>query len=281
MKITIIGLGLMGGSLALALKEKGFSNHITGVDENPEHCKEALTLSLVNEIKSLKEAITSANIIVVATPVSASIEIISSALDTMNNEQIIIDLGSTKGELCDRLSNHPKRAQYVAAHPIAGTENSGPQSAIRNLYEDKKVVICEKNESTDEALSLALKMFNTIGMSVVFMSPKEHDKHLAYISHLSHISSFALGLTVLDLEKDEKNIFNLAGSGFSSTARLAKSSPKMWESIVTQNKTHLLPAINAYIKHLEQLKSDVEANNSKSLINSMKKANEIRKIIKN
>jgi len=281
MKVTIIGLGLMGGSLALALKQKGFSNHIIGVDKNTQHCDEALKLNLVDEIKPLEEAISISDIIVVATPVAASITIISSALDLMNNEQIIIDLGSTKGELCNHLSNHPNRAQYVAAHPIAGTENSGPQSAINDLYDNKKVVICEKNESTDEALSIALKMFNTIGMSVVFMPPKEHDKHLAYISHLSHVSSFALGLTVLDLEKDEKNIFNLAGSGFSSTARLAKSSPKMWESIVMQNKTHLLPAITAYIEHLEQLKNDIEENNSEGLINSMKKANEIRKIIKN
>jgi len=281
MKVTIIGLGLMGGSLALALKENGFCNHIVGVDKNDIHCKDALQLKLVDEIKPLNEAVVGSDMIIVATPVVASLSIISNALNNLTEEQVIVDLGSTKAELCAYLNTHPNRAQYVAAHPIAGTENSGPQSAINDLYKNKKVVICEKNLSTGTALSLALKMFNDIGMSVVFMPPKEHDKHLAYISHLSHISSFALGLTVLDLEKDEKNIFNLAGSGFSSTARLAKSSPDMWESIVMQNKEHILPAISAYINHLERLKKDIEENNSKHLINSMKKANEIRKIIKN
>lgn len=281
MKITIIGLGLMGGSLALALKQNGFTNHIIGVDQNNAHCEDALKLKLVDEIKPLNEAISESIMIVVATPVSASISIISSILDIISEDQIVVDLGSTKAELCTHLNKHNNRSQYIAAHPIAGTENSGPLSAIGNLYKDKKVVICEKNLSTDAALSLGLKMFNDIGMTAVFMSPKEHDKHLAYISHLSHISSFALGLTVLDLEKDEKNIFNLAGSGFSSTARLAKSSPDMWEPIVIQNKEHILPAINAYIEHLNELKRNIEENNSQNLISSMKKANEIRKIIKN
>ncbi|MCO6500809.1 MAG: prephenate dehydrogenase [Vicingus serpentipes] len=281
MKVTIIGLGLMGGSLALALKESKFSSHIIGVDQNKTHCDDALRLQLVDEIKSLNEAIAGSNMIVVATPVAASISIISTVLNNITKDQVVVDLGSTKAELCTHLNQHQNRSQYVAAHPIAGTENSGPQSAINDLYKNKKVVICEKDSSTDAALSLTLKMFNDIGMSVVFMTPVEHDKHLAYISHLSHISSFALGLTVLDLEKDEKNIFNLAGSGFSSTARLAKSSPDMWESIVMQNKANILPAISAYIHHLEKLKKDIEENNSENLINSMKKANEIRKIIKN
>jgi prephenate dehydrogenase len=281
MKVTIIGLGLMGGSLALALRESGFSSHIIGVDRNKIHCDDAVRLKLVDEIKSLNEAIVDSNMIVVATPVAASFSIISTLLNNISEDQIVVDLGSTKAELCAHLNQHQNRSQYVAAHPIAGTENSGPQSAINDLYKNKKVVICEKDSSTNGALSLTLKMFNDIGMSVVFMTPVEHDKHLAYISHLSHISSFALGLTVLDLEKDEKNIFNLAGSGFSSTARLAKSSPDMWVSIVMQNKANILPAISAYIHHLEKLKKDIEENNYENLINSMKKANEIRKIIKN
>jgi len=280
MVVTIIGLGLMGGSLALALKELNFCKHTIGVDNNATHCKEAIAFNLVNEIKELSNAVLGSDIIVVATPVAASVNIISQVLDQISEHQVVLDLGSTKKELCVRFSKHPKRANYVAAHPIAGTENSGPKAAVNNLYKNKKVVVCEKNLSSDHALSTTIEMFNRLGMSTVFMTPEEHDKHLAYISHLSHISSFALGLTVLDLEKDEKNIFNLAGSGFSSTARLAKSSPEMWNAIIAQNKENVLPALDAYINHLNAFRSNIATNNEEELRLKMTNANKIRKIIK-
>jgi prephenate dehydrogenase len=280
MTITIVGLGLMGSSIALALNEIGFCKHIIGVDSNAKHCKEAEKLNIVNEIKTLNQSILISDVIIVATPVAASINIISEVLDIISEHQTVIDLGSTKNDLCVRFKDHLKRENYVAAHPIAGTENSGPKAAISDLYKNKKVVVCEKNKSSDKALSVALEMFNKIGMSTVFMTPKEHDKHLAYISHLSHISSFALGLTVLDLEKDEKNIFNLAGSGFSSTARLAKSSPEMWNSIISQNKENVLPALDAYIHHLNGFRQDIINNNEKGLTSKMLEANNIRRIIK-
>jgi prephenate dehydrogenase len=280
MTVTIVGLGLMGSSIALALNEIGFCKHIIGVDSNAKHCKEAEKLNIVNEIKTLNQSILISDVIIVATPVAASINIISEVLDIISEHQTVIDLGSTKNDLCVRFKDHLKRENYVAAHPIAGTENSGPKAAISDLYKNKKVVVCEKNKSSDKALSVALEMFNKIGMSTVFMTPKEHDKHLAYISHLSHISSFALGLTVLDLEKDEKNIFNLAGSGFSSTARLAKSSPEMWNSIISQNKENVLPALDAYIHHLNGFRQDIINNNEKGLTSKMLEANNIRRIIK-
>jgi prephenate dehydrogenase len=280
MTITIVGLGLMGSSIALALNEIGFCKHIIGVDSNAKHCKEAEKLNIVNEIKTLNQSILISDVIIVATPVAASINIISEVLDIISEHQTVIDLGSTKNDLCVRFKDHLKRENYVAAHPIAGTENSGPKAAISDLYKNKKVVVCEKNKSSDKALSVALEMFNKIGMSTVFMTPEEHDKHLAYISHLSHISSFALGLTVLDLEKDEKNIFNLAGSGFSSTARLAKSSPEMWNSIISQNKENVLPALDAYIHHLNGFRQDIINNNEKGLTSKMLEANNIRRIIK-
>ena len=280
MRVTIVGLGLMGSSLALALKTANFCQHLIGVDNNPAHCNEAIELNIVNEIQGLATAILSADVIIVATPVAASIHIIEQILETISEHQIVIDLGSTKNELCLRFQEHPKRANYVAAHPIAGTENSGPTAAIGNLYQNKKVVICEKNKSSINALAIAIQMFKEVGMSTVFMTPKEHDKHLAYISHLSHISSFALGLTVLDLEKDEKNIFNLAGSGFSSTARLAKSSPEMWNSIIAQNKEHVLPALDAYIHHLTTFRADIINNDTENLTSKMVAANSIRRIIK-
>jgi prephenate dehydrogenase len=280
MTVTIVGLGLMGSSIALALNEIGFCKHIIGVDSNAKHCKEAEKLNIVNEIKTLNQSILISDVIIVATPVAASINIISEVLDIISEHQTVIDLGSTKNDLCVRFKDHLKRENYVAAHPIAGTENSGPKAAISDLYKNKKVVVCEKNKSSDKALSVALEMFNKIGMSTVFMTPEEHDKHLAYISHLSHISSFALGLTVLDLEKDEKNIFNLAGSGFSSTARLAKSSPEMWNSIISQNKENVLPALDAYIHHLNGFRQDIINNNEKGLTSKMLEANNIRRIIK-
>jgi prephenate dehydrogenase len=221
------------------------------------------------------------DVIFVSTPTKTSINIISNLLDNVNEQQVVIDVGSTKSKICKELKHHKNRKNFVAAHPIAGTENSGPEAAIAELFTAKKIVICNKNESSIYALSSALLLFEQLNCDVVYMEAQEHDKHLAYISHLSHICSFALGLTVLDIEKDEQNIFNLAGSGFSSTARLAKSSPAMWESITMQNKENLLPAIESYIKHLNQLKKDIEDNNSNDLIEKMKKANEIRKIIKN
>ncbi len=280
MKVTIVGLGLMGGSLALALKENKLSTKIIGVDTNSLNSEEALQLNLVDEIKELNEAISLADIIIVATPVVAAMKIISKILDTISDHQVVVDLGSTKKELCACFNKHTKRKNYVAAHPIAGTENSGPKFADINLYKNKKVVVCEKNLSSDNALALAIEMFNKIGMSTVFMTPEDHDKHLAYISHLSHISSFALGLTVLDLEKDDKNIFNLAGSGFSSTARLAKSSPEMWNAIIVQNKENVLPALDGYIEHLNDFRQDIINNNEENLTRKMLEANNIRRILK-
>jgi prephenate dehydrogenase len=280
MIVTIIGLGLMGGSLAMSLNEVGFSNCIVGVDTNLNHCKEALELNLVNEIKELNDAVLDADIIVVATPVAASINIISDVLEIVSEHQVVVDLGSTKKELCLSFNKHKNRPNYVAAHPIAGTENSGPKAAEKELFKNKKVVVCEKNLSSNNALSIVIEMFNKVGMSTVFMTPDEHDRHLAYISHLSHISSFALGLTVLDLEKDEENIFNLAGSGFSSTARLAKSSPEMWNAIISQNKENVLPALDAYIDYLNAFRKDIIDENEEELKMKMISANKIRKIIK-
>lgn len=280
MNVAIIGLGLMGGSLALALRDNKLSNNIIGVDSNESHCSDAMKLRLVDRTMDIRSAIPQVDLIIVATPVAASIKIISDVLDQIKDNQTIVDLGSTKKELCFKFNTHEKRQNYVAAHPIAGTENSGPKSAQLELFKNKKVVVCEKNLSADKALSLAIEMFNKIGMSTVFMTPEEHDKHLAYISHLSHISSFALGLTVLDLEKDDKNIFNLAGSGFSSTARLAKSSPQMWNAILAQNKDHVLPALDAYILHLNAFRQDIFNNNQEKLTSKMMEANNIRRIIK-
>lgn len=278
--IGIIGLGLIGGSLGLTMKKsKDFK--VIGFDLNPKNAQTALELGLVDNITEKEDLIKEADIIIVATPTKASIGVLLEVLSKIEPHQIVIDMGSTKSKICEALKNHPNRKQFVASHPIAGTENSGPEAAIEHLFEGKKMVICNKAESDKKAIDNALEVFNFLKCEIVNMEANEHDKHLAYISHLSHICSFALGLTVLDLEKDEENIFNLAGSGFSSTARLAKSSPEMWESISIQNKTHLLSAISAYMNRLSNLKDMIVLEQSTELINEMKKANEIRRIIKN
>lgn len=278
--IGIIGLGLIGGSLGLTMKKsKDFK--VIGFDLNPKNAQTALELELVDNITEKEDLIKEADTIIVATPTKASIDVLLEVLSKIEPHQIVIDMGSTKSKICEALKNHPNRKQFIASHPIAGTENSGPVAAIEHLFETKKMVICNKAESDKKALDNALEVFNFLKCEVVYMEANEHDKHLAYISHLSHICSFALGLTVLDLEKDEENIFNLAGSGFSSTARLAKSSPEMWESISIQNKTHLLSAISAYMNRLSNLKDMIALEQSTELINEMKKANEIRRIIKN
>lgn len=277
--IGIIGLGLIGGSMGLSLRQCGYI--VYGLDSNDNHAKQANELGLVDEIIDVETMLNLCEIIVVATPTKSSIGIIKSLLTKVNSNQVVIDVGSTKSLLCKELLESKNRENYVSAHPIAGTENSGPTAAVSDLFTDKKVVICDKEESSNSSLTSAIELFLALNSSIVFMDSDEHDKHLAYISHLSHICSFALGLTVLDIEKDEKNIFNLAGSGFSSTARLAKSSPAMWESIVIQNKANLLPAIDEYIKHLIIFKNAIEQEDSESLLQSMTKANEIRTIIKN
>ena len=277
--IGIIGLGLIGGSLGIALKKQKFK--VFGFDHDQKNAETAKNLSLVDDILSADEMLKVCEVVVVATPTSASISIIQSLLKQEKEDQLILDVGSTKHLICEALKNVENRRNFVAAHPIAGTENSGPSAAIENLFHGKTVVICEEGQSSTLALAKAEAFFTALNCSLVYMNSDDHDKHLAYISHLSHVCSFALGLTVLDIEKDEKNIFNLAGSGFASTARLAKSSPAMWEPILIQNKSNLIPAIDAYLTHLINLKNAIENEDTEGLRECMMKANEIRAIIKN
>lgn len=278
--IGIIGLGLIGGSLGLSLRETK-KYKLLGFDLNTINSSDALDLKLVDAIVDKEELIAKSDIIIIATPTKATISVLQELLTSIQAHQVVIDMGSTKSKICDAVKKYPKREQFVAAHPIAGTENSGPKAATLKLFEGKKMVICNENESSDHALNSTIELFNDLKFDIVYMNAEEHDKHLAYISHLSHICSFALGLTVLEIEKNERTIFNLAGSGFSSTARLAKSSPEMWESISIQNKEHLLTAISAYINQLSSIKQLIENENSAELLLEMRKANEIRRIIKN
>lgn len=277
--ITIIGTGLIGGSVALDLRKSGFADRFIGVEQNPENAAQALECKLVDEILPLEQAAALADVVVVAIPVTAMQKLLPQLLSLVKPGAVVIDLGSTKSQLCAAVQDHPQRHQFVAAHPIAGTENSGPSSALAGLYQGKMNIICEKEKSSPQALATALAMFEELGMKTIFMAPEEHDKHVAYVSHLSHVSSFLLGLTVLDVEKDEKNIFALAGSGFASTVRLAKSSPDMWAPIFEQNAHFLSHALGQYIKHLQHFQECLQNKDTAQLHQMMAQANQIRPIL--
>ena len=279
MKVTIIGLGLIGGSMAIALRKTGLASELFGIDLNPENAKKALELGLVDKILPEDEALSKADLAILAIPVNATCAFLPSVLDAVNKNATVIDLGSTKNLICKSVATHPKRNQFVASHPIAGTEYSGPEAAFFGLFQDKTNIICENEKSSDTSLAVARKVFDALGMNTIFMDPIEHDKHVAYVSHLSHVSSFLLGQTVLDIEKDEKNIFDLAGSGFASTVRLAKSSPDMWAPIFEQNAEYLGQALTEYIMHLQRFQYHLMKREGKELHKIMTKANDIKRIL--
>jgi len=279
MVVTIIGGGLIGGSLAISMKESNMASHVIVVDNNTENAEEAVKIGIANEKLALEAAVIKSDLVVLAIPVVAAANLLPTILDLLPPTAIVVDMGSTKAGICKSVEKHPKRQQFVAAHPIAGTENSGPAAAFNGLFENKVCIITDKEKSGDEALNQILHLLFHLKMRVIFMSAEEHDRHIAYVSHLSHITSFALGLTVLDLEKSEKNIFNMAGSGFASTVRLAKSSPEMWAPIFKQNKAYLLEALEAYTNVLNQFKEVIASEDELSSAKLMGKANEIRRIL--
>lgn len=280
MVVGVVGLGLIGGSLAISLKKRGFASKIIGVDNNPNHSSEALDSNIVDEVCGLSQAAQLADIIILAIPVDAGKAVLPLLLDQTKEGQVIIDMGSTKGGICMVADQHPNRKNFVASHPIAGTENAGPSAAFDGLYDNKITIICDEEKSLPSAVNVCKKLYETLNMRVQFMDSQEHDRHIAYVSHLSHITSFVLGQTVLEIEKDEKSIFNMAGSGFASTVRLAKSSPDMWAPIFEQNQEHLSTALEAYIKNLENFKRKIETGSKDELRDLMGDVNEIRRVLK-
>tara|TARA_B100001758_G_scaffold247672_1_gene266501 strand:- start:1161 stop:2006 length:846 start_codon:yes stop_codon:yes gene_type:complete len=280
MTITVVGLGLIGGSMALALKSSGFASTVLGVDIDHQHQKTALQLKLIDRIENLKNAVQKSDIVIVSIPVNQSGKVIANILDYCN-DQTVIDVGSTKNELAKLLQNHPKRGNYVGTHPIAGTEFSGPEAAVNNLFKNKVTIICDKEKSSKKAYNLTHSMYESLGMNFIYMSSKDHDVHSAYVSHISHISSFSLALSVMNKEKDEKNILNMAGSGFESTVRLAKSNHKMWTPIFIENKKNILEVLNNYIQQLQSFKEAIINENQEDLSALIKEANSIKKILDN
>ena len=279
MKTTIIGLGLIGGSMAIDLRKSGLATEIVGIDLNQAHASKAVELGLVDKIETEDKAIANADLIILAIPVGALSQLIPSILDSIKKTAVVIDTGSTKSSICRAVSSHANRGQLVAAHQIAGTENSGPEAAFSGLFRNKTNIICEREKSGDHALAVAEKVFAVLGLNTIYMEAEEHDKHVAYVSHLSHVSSFLLGQTVLDIERDEKNIFALAGSGFSSTVRLAKSSPDMWAPIFEQNAEYLSQALLEYIMHLQKFQYHLMKRDVNELHRIMKDANHIREVL--
>ncbi len=280
MKIGIVGIGLIGGSIAMELKTRSLGTiEVFGVDHNQEHAEKAMELKLVDEILSLDEMFEKVDVIILAIPVNAIKNQILNLLDRVKDSQVIIDTGSTKRFICQAIEAHPNRSNFVAAHPLAGTEFSGPEAAILDLFKGKKNIICEKAKSSAHAIDTTLKIFNFLGMSTYFLEAEEHDRHLAYVSHLSHISSFTLSLTVQEIEKDQKQIFNLASTGFQSTARLAKSNAETWGPIFDANGEYLIEAIDLYINYLNKFRTSIKENNIDASKHLMLKANQISSVL--
>lgn len=280
MKISIIGVGLIGGSMALKLREKNIASFIYGIDNSQQHINEALDLKIIDAGADLEKGVKDSDLIILAIPVDAARKLLPSVLDLVSDHQTVMDAGSTKAGIVGAVKDHPKRSRFVAFHPMWGTENNGPKSAIAESFAGKAGVICNKEESAEDALNVVENIVNALEMHTIYMNAEDHDIHTAYISHISHITSYALANTVLEKEREEETIFQLASSGFSSTVRLAKSHPEMWVPIFKQNKENVLDVLNEHITQLRKFKSALEKENFEYLEELITNANRIRGILR-
>jgi len=278
--ITIVGVGLISGSFALAMKEKGFAKKVIGVSRTEASLIKAKALGIIDEALPLEEAVAQSDFIYVAIPVDVTPPVMEKIMNLVTEKQIVADAGSTKFVLCEALANHPMRSRFVASHPMWGTEYSGPEAAVRGAFEGRACVICEKEKSDSDAVDIVENIYRALGMHIIYMDARSHDVHAAYISHISHITSFALANTVLEKEKEEDAIFELAGGGFESTVRLAKSNPAMWAAIFMQNRENVLDVLNEHITQLRKFKASLEKENLEYLTELMENANKIKRILK-
>ncbi|MDE5944829.1 MAG: prephenate dehydrogenase [Rikenella sp.] len=278
MIVTIIGLGLIGGSFALALKDNGLAERVIGVDTDPAHAAKALELGLVDELRPLETAIADSDLIVLAIPVNA-IPLLAVKILNRVERQVVMDMGSTKEELCEVIAQHARRGRFVATHPMWGTEYSGPEAAVRGAFAGRSVVICQRELSDPDAVELVEGIYERIGMPIIEMEAEEHDLHAAYVSHISQVTSYALALTVLEKEREDEKIFALAGGGFESTVRLAKSSGEMWIPILLKNKYNVLDVLREHIHQLQIMRRMIERDDAEGLRGAIGKANSIRRII--
>ena len=278
MRITIIGLGLIGGSLALDLRKSKFATNLTGVDTNQEHAEQALKIGLVDSIANLEEGIQNTDIIIIAIPVDKEVVLLSQILDKISNNTTVIDMSSTKRVILESVKNHPKRKNFVPSHPMSGTENSGPTAALEDLFKGKITILCDQADSGPQHLALAEKMFQVLGMDIAYMTADEQDHSTAFVSHLPHAAAFALANAVQSKE-DRSIIFDLASGGFNSTVRLAKSSGTMWHPIFQQNRNYVVESLDVYIKHLQEFRDCLFNEQDDKLHDLIVSANKIRGIL--
>ena len=284
--VGIIGLGLIGGSMAIDLKKRGFAGKVLGVEADKVAAQAAMTIGLADEMVSLEDCVDRSDIIVVAVPVGAAVKMLPEILDRIHSgasapdKKIVIDVCSTKEHICAAVKYHPARKQYVCTHPMAGTEYSGPWAAQPGLFDGRACIFADQEESAPWAVQDILELYSCLNMRPIFMSSSSHDVHTAYVSHISHVTSFALALTVLDKEKDEKHIFDLASGGFSSTVRLAKSNADMWIPILTQNHNNVLQVMDTYIEKMQQFREAVASYDEDALRKLIEDANKIKRIIR-
>ncbi|MDO5615097.1 MAG: prephenate dehydrogenase, partial [Cruoricaptor ignavus] len=276
MKIAVIGVGLIGGSMMLKLKQKNIATYVYGIDKNEKHLQEAQELGIINEAVSLDFGIANADLIIISIPVDSARKLLPEILDKIKDNQTVMDVGSTKAGIADAVKNHKNRNRYVGFHPMWGTENSGPRNAKSDSFAERAAVICDRELSAEDALKTVETVAENLDMHSIYMSSEDHDVHTAYISHISHITSYALANTVLEKEREEDTIFQLASSGFSSTVRLAKSHPEMWVPIFKQNKENVLDVLNEHISQLRKFKSALEKENWELLNELITNANKIR-----
>jgi len=279
MNVFVVGIGLIGGSLAKDIKSVYDNVTVFGIDSNEAHLTEAQSLGIIDK-KATYQELQLADMVIVSIPVDVMVSELPTILDAVHDDCVVFDVGSTKSLICKVLEDHPKRRNFLACHPISGTEFSGPSAAISDLFRDKTNIICEVELTAFKLQEKALQVFQAIGMRIRYMNPKAHDKHIAYVSHLSHISSFMLGKTVIEKEKNERDIFDMAGSGFESTVRLAKSSPAMWTPIFKQNKMNVVETLDEYIQNLSAFKQLLLQDDYEGIYNEMNNTNKIKGILK-
>lgn len=287
MKIGIIGLGLIGGSMAVDLKRKGFAEEVIGVEADPVNAAAAEKIGLVDRVVCYDECISACDVIVLAVPVGAAVKILPDVLDRFHEEEkrggcsrMVMDVCSSKEHLSRSVKYHPMRRSWVSSHPMAGTEYSGPWAAMPGLFDGHACIICDPEESAPKAARTAEAIYETLNMRMIYMNSSSHDVHTAYVSHISHVTSFALALTVLEKEKDEKHIFDLASGGFSSTVRLAKSSPDMWTPILTQNRDNILHVMDTYIDKMNAFRNAIAEGDEDEIRRLIEESNKIRRIIR-
>ena len=278
MNVFVIGIGLIGGSMVLDIKSLYPQARVYGIDSNENHLQEAIDLGVVDAGATFED-LSDADFVIVSVPVDVALVVLPAVLDVIGDNTIVFEVGSTKAPICEVVMNHPKRRNFIATHPIAGTEFSGPSAAIEGLFQGKTNIICEVELTAFKLQEKALELFKAIGMRIRYMNPKSHDKHIAYVSHLSHISAFMLGKTVINKEKHEQDIFDMAGSGFESTVRLAKSSPAMWTPIFRQNRKQVVKTLEEYISNLSKFKELLENEDYDAIYNEMESVNRIKEIL--